>query len=84
MHAAHDLARAFRGIVLFEDLQTELQVFLETQRRGHPNFESSSSRLMSTIFWMDTDMTFPPATLAATAAWLAASPHFRYARPRTT
>jgi hypothetical protein len=38
VHAAHDLACAFRGIVLFEGLQTELQILLETQRRAHAEF----------------------------------------------
>ena len=38
VHAAHDLARAFRGVMLLEDLQTKLQVLLETQRRSHAEF----------------------------------------------
>ena len=38
VHAAHDLARPFRGIVLLEDFQLELQILRKARRRPHAEF----------------------------------------------
>ena len=35
VHAAHDLPRALRGVMLLEHLHLELQVLLETGGRAH-------------------------------------------------